>query len=193
MTPVTPVTDVEARLRGFDPAVRRPSLPDSDVCYTVTDTPVGPLVLAATPEAVVACSYEGEEAVAQRLADAVSPRVVRAGGRLDPLRRELDAYFEGTLRRFTVPATPVLASPFTRDVLAALRRTPYGATTTYGAVARAIGRPTAARAVGRALNANPLCIVLPCHRVIGASGALTGYGGGLEAKRLLLGLEAANR
>ncbi|HEX6676078.1 MAG TPA: methylated-DNA--[protein]-cysteine S-methyltransferase [Actinomycetes bacterium] len=190
---MTPATDVEARLRGFDPAVRRPNLPDSDVCFTVTDTPVGRLVLAATPEAVVACSYEPEEAVAQRLADAVSPRVVRAAGRLDPLRRELDAYFEGTLRRFTVPATPVLATPFTRDVLAALRRTPYGETTTYGALARAIGRPTAARAVGGALNANPLCIVLPCHRVVGASGALTGYGGGLEAKRLLLGLEAANR
>jgi methylated-DNA-[protein]-cysteine S-methyltransferase len=190
---MTPATDVEARLRGFDPEVRRPSLPDSDVCYTVTDTPVGPLVLAATPEAVVALSYEGEEAVAQRLADAVSPRVVRAAGRLDPLRRELDAYFAGRLRRFTVPTAPVLASPFARDVLAALRRTPYGETTTYGAVARAMGRPKAARAVGGALGANPLCIVLPCHRVVGSDGRITGYAGGEEAKRLLLELEAVNR
>jgi methylated-DNA-[protein]-cysteine S-methyltransferase len=190
---MTPMTDVEARLRGFDPTVRRPSLPDSDVCYTVTDTPVGRLVLAATPEAVVACSYHSEEAVAQRLADAVSPRVVRAAGRLDPLRRELDAYFAGTLRRFTVPAMPLLASPFTRDVLAALDAIPYGGTSTYGAVARAIGRPAAARAVGGALSANPLCIVRPCHRVVGSGGQLTGYAGGPEAKRLLLGLEAANR
>jgi methylated-DNA-[protein]-cysteine S-methyltransferase len=190
---MTPTTDVEARLRVFDPTVRRPSLPDSDVCYTVTDTPAGQLVLAATPEAVVACTYQDEEAVTQRLADAVSPRVVRAAGRLDPLRRELDAYFAGTLRRFTVPAAPLLASPFTRDVLAVLHSIPYGDTTTYGAVARAIGRPAAARAVGGALSANPLCIVLPCHRVLGSGGQITGYAGGPEAKRLLLGLEAAHR
>jgi methylated-DNA-[protein]-cysteine S-methyltransferase len=190
---MTPTTDLEARLRVFDPAVRRPSLPDSDVCYTVTDTPAGQLVLAATPEAVVACSYLSEEAVTQRLADAVSPRVVRAAGRLDPLRRELDAYFAGTLRHFTVAAAPVLASPFTRDVLAVLDSIPYGSTTTYGAVARAVGRPAAARAVGGALSANPLCIVLPCHRVLASGGQITGYAGGPEAKRLLLGLEAANR
>jgi methylated-DNA-[protein]-cysteine S-methyltransferase len=186
-------SDLEARLRRFDPALRRPALPDGDVSYALTDTPAGRLVLAATPEAVVACSYRPEDEVAQRLADAVSPRVVRAAGRLDPLRRELDAYFEGGLRRFTVPLAPVLASPFTREVLAALARVPYGETTTYGAVARSIGRPSAARAVGGALSANPLCIVLPCHRVVGSGGELTGYAGGPEAKRLLLGLEATNR
>jgi methylated-DNA-[protein]-cysteine S-methyltransferase len=190
---MTRTSDVEARLRLFDPTVRRPALPESDVCYTLTDTPAGRLVLAATPEAVVACSYRHEDEVAQRLADAVSPRVVRAAGRLDPLRRQLDAYFAGTLRRFSVPAAPVLASPFTRDVLAALAQVPYGETTTYGAVARAIGRPSAARAVGGALSANPLCIVLPCHRVVGSGGQITGYAGGPGAKRLLLGLEAANR
>ncbi|HEY2960126.1 MAG TPA: methylated-DNA--[protein]-cysteine S-methyltransferase [Actinomycetota bacterium] len=190
---MTPTSDLETRLRRFDATVRRPALPDSDVCYTFADTPAGRLVLAATPEAVVACSYRPEDEVAQRLADAVSPRVVRSAARLDPLRRELDAYFAGRLRRFTVPSVPLLASPFTRDVLATLARVPYGETTTYGAVARAIGRPSAARAVGGALSANPLCIVLPCHRVLGSGGRLTGYAGGAEAKRLLLGLEAANR
>ena len=190
---MTPTTDLEARLRVFDPAVRRPSLPDGDVCYTVTDTPAGQLVLAATPEAVVACSYLSEEAVTQRLADAVSPRVVRAAGRLDPLRRELDAYFAGTLRHFTVAAAPVLASPFTRDVLAVLDSIPYGSTTTYSELAARIGRPSACRAVGAANGRNPLPVIVPCHRVVGAAGGLTGYGGGLERKQLLLALEGTER
>jgi methylated-DNA-[protein]-cysteine S-methyltransferase len=181
--------DLEGALRGFDPRMRPPMLPDTDVSYTVTDTPVGPLVLAATEAGVIACSYAGEEEVTARVAGAVSPRVLRSPRRLDPVRRELDEYFEGRRREFTVPVRPVLAAPFARTVLESLRQVPYGSTTTYGGVARAIDQPTASRAVGNALNANPLCILLPCHRVLRSDGSLGGYAGGAIAKQRLLTLE----
>jgi methylated-DNA-[protein]-cysteine S-methyltransferase len=181
--------NLEARLAGFDPPVLPPVLPDSDVSYVVTDTPVGRLVLAATEAALVACSYDAEDQVTERLARLVSPRVLRSARRLDPVRRELDGYFAGRVRRFGVPVDLALAGPFARRVLRRLERVPYGATTTYGEVAGAVGSPGAARAVGLALRANPVCIVVPCHRVVAADGRLTGYAGGLDAKRLLLDLE----
>jgi methylated-DNA-[protein]-cysteine S-methyltransferase len=181
--------DLEGALRGFDPRVRPPALPDTDVSYTMTDTPVGPLLLAATESGVIACSYGSEEEVTARIAGAVSPRVLRSPRRLDTVRRELDEYFEGRRREFTVAVQPVLAAPFARAVLESLRQVPYGSTTTYGGVARAIDRPTASRAVGNALNANPLCILLPCHRVLRGDGSVGGYAGGAAAKHLLLTLE----
>jgi methylated-DNA-[protein]-cysteine S-methyltransferase len=111
---------------------------------------------------------------------------------LDPVRRQLAEYLAGRRRRFEVPVDLVLATPFQRQVLTALAaEVAYGRTASYGLVAHAMGRPSASRAVGGALNHNPLCIVLPCHRVIASSGALTGYAGGIEAKRHLLDLEAA--
>ena len=113
----------------------------------------------------------------------------------DPLLREaasqLRAYFAGALTRFDLPLSP-RGTEFQRRVWDAVARVPYGTTTTYSAVAAALARPTACRAVGAANGRNPLPIVVPCHRVIGASGALTGYGGGLERKRALLDLEAAS-
>ena len=190
--------DLEDRLRagGVDP--RPPELTEAaaregllDVATAVTDTPVGRLVLAATPAGLVACSYQDEAAVAERLARSVSPRILRAPKRLDPIRRQLDDYFEGLRVRFSTTVDLTLAGPFARTVLAAVDRVPFGSTTTYGELAIQIGRPSAARAVGRALAANPLCIVVPCHRVVGADGRLTGYAGGVPAKRLLLDLEAA--
>jgi len=183
------MNDLESRLRGFEPPVAPPVLPDSDVSFTSTDTPVGRLVLAATEAGLVACSYRPEEEVAERLARALSPRVLRSPRRLDPVRRELDAYFAGTLRRFTIGVDLALARPFARQVLQAVAAVPYGDTTSYGQVARGIGRPRAARAVGGALNANPVCVVVPCHRVVASDGSLHGYAGGLPAKRLLLALE----
>lgn len=160
-----------------------------DVAITGVDTPVGRLALAATEAGVVACSYDGEDAVAARVAAAISPRVLRAPARLDPVRRELEEYFAGRRARFSTTVDLRLATPFGQRVLRALGAVPYGMTTTYGALASRMGRPGAARAVGHALGANPICVIVPCHRVVGASGALTGYAGGLEIKRRLLDLE----
>lgn len=160
-----------------------------DVAIDAVDTPVGRLVLAATEAGVITCSYRDQDEVASRLATAVSPRVLRAPARLDPIRRELDDYFAGRLTRFTAPVDLRLASEFGRQVLTALGGIGYGTTTTYGALAGRLGRPSAARAVGHALGQNPVCVIVPCHRVVGADGRLTGYAGGVEAKQLLLSLE----
>ncbi|HEY6795613.1 MAG TPA: methylated-DNA--[protein]-cysteine S-methyltransferase, partial [Kineosporiaceae bacterium] len=129
-----------------------------------------------------------------RLARAVSPSLVRGGRALDPARRQLEEYLAGRRRQFDVRVDLALASPFQRSVLTALAdRVGYGGTASYGDLARAVGRPAASRAVGSALNHNPVCVVVPCHRVVAASGALTGYAGGLAAKRHLLELEAGRR
>ncbi len=110
--------------------------------------------------------------------EAAAHLVQRAGA-------ELAAYFAGRLRSFSVPIAP-LGTPFQRAVWQAVAAVPYGETRSYGVIAAAVGRPEAARAVGHANGANPLPIVVPCHRLVGASGALTGYAGGLEMKRWLL-------
>lgn len=183
-------------MRGYDPTVRPPVLTDGDVSYVVQDTTVGRLLLAARADGTaLASAFTPTDAdvdrVLARLARWVSPRVLRGGRGLDLLRRELDSYLAGGLREFTVPVDLVLASPFQREVLPTLAATVgFGQRTTYGALAAATGRPTASRAVGAALGANPLCVVLPCHRVLAASGSLTGYAGGLAAKAHLLALEA---
>jgi methylated-DNA-[protein]-cysteine S-methyltransferase len=195
--PMTDRTDpLETALRALTwptAANAQPPVLDGDVTYTVADTPVGPLLLARSDVGLVACSYDPADSVTARLAAVVSPRVLRdSRGRLDDVRRGLDAYFSGERHAFDgVRVDLALASPFARSVLGSLTDVPYGTTTTYGAVAAKLGRPSAARAVGRALGGNPVCVVLPCHRVTGASGALTGYAGGLPAKRLLLSLEGA--
>jgi methylated-DNA-[protein]-cysteine S-methyltransferase len=158
-----------------------------DVRYDVIDTPVGELALAATDRGLCRISY-GVDGFDDEVAKTFGVRVLRAP--LDDVRRELDEYFEGTRRSFDLPLD-LRVAPFHDEVLAALGRVPYGLTTTYGALAREIGHPTAARAVGTVMNRNPIPIVLPCHRVIGANGSLTGYAGGLDRKRLLLTLEGA--
>lgn len=109
----------------------------------------------------------------------------RDARRFDEARRQFDAWFAGTLRQFDLPLAP-RGTPFQLRVWAALTSIPYGETISYAELARRIGQPTASRAVGLANGANPLSIIVPCHRVIGANGSLTGYGGGLEAKRFLL-------
>jgi methylated-DNA-[protein]-cysteine S-methyltransferase len=185
---------LELALRGYEPDVRPPVL-TGDVAYVVDDTPLGRMLFAARPDGtLLATSYAPDDAVTDRLlgrlAGAVSPRVLRGGTALDAVRHQLDEYLAGRRRGFELAVDPVLATPFQRAVLDGLGAVRYGATTSYGALAAALGRPSASRAVGTALGANPLCVVLPCHRVVAASGALTGYAGGLEAKRLLLELEA---
>ena len=192
------MADLEARLRaashvgdpvGSEP-LRPPVLPDTDVAYDVVDTPVGRLVVAASERGLVATSYEPEDVVLGKVARLVSPRVLRGGRRLDPARRELDDYFAGRTQGFTVPVDLALTGDFGRAVLGALDAVPYGSTTTYGELAQRIGRPGASRAVGRALGANPVCVVVPCHRVLRSDGGLSGYAGGLPAKEALLRLEA---
>jgi methylated-DNA-[protein]-cysteine S-methyltransferase len=110
---------------------------------------------------------------------------------VEAVRRQLDEYFDGTRTQFELPVDLRHSAPFSREILKRLARVPHGETTTYGALARAAGRPHAARAVGTVMNRNPIPIVLPCHRVVGANGSLTGYAGGLDRKELLLKLEGA--
>jgi methylated-DNA-[protein]-cysteine S-methyltransferase len=164
-----------------------------DVSYDVTDSPVGPLFVALTDRGLCRISYDPEpERLTDELARTFGTRVLRAPKALDLVVRELDEYFDGRRRSFDLPVDLRGRTGFSRAVLDKLARVPFGEVTTYGALAAKAGRPRAARAVGTVMNRNPIPIVLPCHRVIGASGALVGYGGGLERKRLLLDLEDAN-
>ncbi len=127
----------------------------------------------------------------ERWARELSPRVLMAAGPTDEARRELEQYFEGDRERFELPIDRRLIGPFAWDVLKATRRVGFGHLATYGQIAARIDRPKAARAVGRALGSNPIPIVIPCHRIVGASGTLTGYAGGLPRKETLLRLEGS--
>jgi len=197
MTETQLETAIAGAARRFSPRMSPPVLAGADVSYVVEDVAVGRLLLAARPDGTLLTSaYVSDDAeadaVLDRLAARVSPGVLRGGKALDTARRQLDEYLAGRRRSFELATDAVLATPFQRTVLDRLARdVGYGTTTSYGALAAAIGRPSASRAVGAALGANPLCIVLPCHRVVASSGALTGYAGGVEAKRRLLELEAA--
>jgi len=164
-----------------------------DVAYRTIDSPVGPLLLAATPQGLLRVAYESEDhdQVLATLAERVSPRILNAPRRLDPAARELDEYFAGARRRFDLPLDRSLSHGFRLTVLSHLPDIGYGQTASYGAVAALAGRPRAARAVGTACATNPLPVVVPCHRVILADGQLGAYVGGPAVKRLLLGLEAA--
>jgi|ERR1019366_2331019 methylated-DNA-[protein]-cysteine S-methyltransferase len=185
-----------ARLSAFDPPMMAPNLPVSDVSYVVEDTAIGRMLLVRNESgALIASAFvpdlDAEDDWLHRLARRVSPRVLRAPRALDAARRELDAYLLGERKAFDLPTSLVLATPFQRIVLGRLAdAVAYGHRTTYGALAKDIERPSASRAVGAALGANPLCVVLPCHRVVASSGALTGYAGGLAAKEYLLALES---
>lgn len=165
----------------------------ADVAYAHVDTPVGRLVAAATPRGLVRLAYEdfngGTDVIFEALARRVSPRILEQPARLDDVRRQLDEYFAGRRQEFDLPLDWSLCAGFGRRVLEATAAIPFGQTATYGAVAAQAGNPRASRAAGRALGANAIPIVVPCHRVVGASGRLTGYTGGLERKVALLELE----
>jgi methylated-DNA-[protein]-cysteine S-methyltransferase len=165
-----------------------------DVAYRTVETPVGPLLLAATEQGLVRVAYpnQGHDAVLQALADRVSPRVLNAPARLDPVARQLDDYFAGRRRRFDVPLDWRLSAGFRSTVLHHLATdVDYGRTASYAALAALAGNPKAVRAVGTACATNPLPVVVPCHRVVRSDGAIGNYAGGVEAKRTLLALEAA--
>jgi methylated-DNA-[protein]-cysteine S-methyltransferase len=164
-----------------------------DVAYRTIDTPVGTLLLAATAVGLVRVAYdvEGHDAVLAALANAVSPRVLRAPGRLDSAARQIDEYFARRRTAFEVPVDLRLAEGFRRNVIEHLRDIGYGHRESYAAVAAAIGHPRAVRAVGTACAHNPLPVVIPCHRVVRSDGSTGQYVGGPLAKSTLLDLEAA--
>jgi methylated-DNA-[protein]-cysteine S-methyltransferase len=166
-----------------------------DVAYRVLDTPVGPLLLAATPVGLVRVAFDvqGHDAVLDDVARRVSPRVLHAPSRLDPATRQLDEYFSGRRHSFDLALDLQLARGFRRLVLDWLANLGYGSTTSYGAVADAIGKPGAARAVGTACATNPVPVVVPCHRVVRGDGGAGGYVGGVDSKRILLALESNSR
>ena len=174
--------------RRFRDAAEREGL--VDVAYDLTDSPVGELLVASTDRGLCRIAYRPDDAL-DELAGDFGVRVLRLPRRLDLVRRELDEYFEGHRREFDLQLDLSPVGSFHREALHELALVPYGQVTTYGALAKKIGHPHAARAVGGAMNRNPIPIVLPCHRVVGANGKLVGYAGGLDRKELLLKLEGA--
>lgn len=165
----------------------------TDIAYARLDSPVGPVWVATTAIGVCAVRLGAGQpedffAWLSRHIDPAPPR--QDSQTLVPALTQLGEYFSGARREFDLPLD-TRGTPFQEAVWAEVARIPYGTTTTYGEVARRIGRPRAARAVGGANGANPLPIIIPCHRVIGAGGSLTGYGAGLAIKAALLQLEDA--
>lgn len=162
-----------------------------DVAYAQVDSPLGPLTVAATTRGLIRIAYPDRpvDEVLARLAEVVSPRVLEAPARLDPIRRELEEYFEGRRRRFETPIDWALTRGFFRSVLQATARIPYGELLTYAQVAQRAGNVKAVRAAGNGLGSNPIPVVVPCHRVVRTGGGLGGYTGGIERKQFLLSLE----
>jgi len=191
----TMVTAADARVkaRSADELVRAAADRGGliDVAVGTVGSPVGELFVAVTPKGLACVGFDDQdrEALEDRFAEDLSPRVVASARATDDVRRQLDEYFGGARRRFDIGIDHRLMSPFVRKVMAQTAKVAFGEVSTYGAVAKGIHHPEAARAVGAALGQNPIPIVLPCHRIIGASGNLTGYAGGLHRKEFLLRLE----
>jgi methylated-DNA-[protein]-cysteine S-methyltransferase len=163
-----------------------------DVAYDIVSSPLGELLVGISDRGLCVISYEPEpERDLEQLARRFGSRVLRSPQPVQKAARQLDEYFEGKRRRFDLDVDLRLARDFGRTVLQELAQVPFGEVTTYGALAARAGKPNAARAVGTIMNRNPVPIVLPCHRVVGANGSLVGYAGGLERKQALLRLEGA--
>lgn len=163
-----------------------------DVAYRTMDSPVGPLLLAATPAGLVRVAFEREnhDVVLAELSNAISPRILRSSRGVDDVARQLDEYFTGHRRTFDVPVDLQLSKGFRRAVLTHLLEIPYGATESYTVVARSAGNRGAVRAAGSACATNPIPLVVPCHRVVRSDGTYGQYRGGPEAKHMLLTMEA---
>jgi methylated-DNA-[protein]-cysteine S-methyltransferase len=191
-------TPVERALRRFITKSARPDLSaveGADVRYTVEELSIGRMLIATRPGGTVITSAfapdaDREEALLDQVARAVSPRVLRGGNEPGQVVRQLEEYLNGDRTRFDLQLDLELTTPFQRIVLTALPEVAgYGHTASYRDLAVAVDRPKAMRAVGVSLSANPLCVLLPCHRIISSSGALNGYAGGVETKSALLTLE----
>jgi methylated-DNA-[protein]-cysteine S-methyltransferase len=177
--------DLDRRFR--DAATRTGML---DAGYDVVDSPVGPLLVAATDRGLLRISFDpAVDHDLEQLTRLAGRRILRAPRQVDGARRELDEYFEGRRHAFDLAIDLRGVTLFGERVLRELALVPFGETATYGELASRAGNPKAARAVGTIMNRNPVPIVLPCHRIIGADGSLVGYGGGLERKVMLLRLE----
>ena len=163
-----------------------------DVAYRTMDSPIGALLLAATPAGLVRVAFEREnhDDVLTELSSAISPRVLRSPRRVDDVARQLDEYFTGQRRTFDVAVDLQLSKGFRRAVLTHLLESPYGERESYTVVARAAGNGKAVRAAGSACATNPIPLVVPCHRVVRTDGTYGQYRGGPEAKHLLLTMEA---
>jgi methylated-DNA-[protein]-cysteine S-methyltransferase len=161
-----------------------------DVAYDLADSPVGDLLVAVTDRGLCRIAYRPDAALDELSAD-FGARVLRLPKRVDRVIRELDEYFAGKRQEFDLETDLSPVPDFQRLALHELARVPFGEVTTYGALAAKIGKPGAARAIGGAMNRNPIPIVLPCHRVVGSNGKLVGYAGGLDRKEQLLRLEGA--
>jgi methylated-DNA-[protein]-cysteine S-methyltransferase len=190
---LAPPAEMAARAREASHSLAEAAARDGllDVAFTTVGSPLGDLLVAVTPRGLVRVAFEdeGRDEVLEDLARTLSPRILEASGATDEVRRELAEYFAGARTSFALRLDRRLMHGIARDVLAATARVPFGQTTTYGRIAERIGKPRAARAVGNALGSNPIPIVVPCHRVLRAGGALGGYGGGVERKEILLELE----
>lgn len=182
-----------ARMAASGFAARAAAEHLADVAVATMDSPIGELLVAVSPRGVVSIAFEDEDRddVLERLAREVSPRVLEAAAPTDDARRELGEYFLRKRRRFDLRVDRRLIGEFAWSVLRATSRVGFGEVATYGQIAARIDRPKASRAVGRALGSNPIPIVIPCHRVVGAGGSLTGYAGGLRRKQTLLRLEGS--
>jgi methylated-DNA-[protein]-cysteine S-methyltransferase len=190
---IVPASEARDRARGLDDRLRAAAEADGliDVAVGTVDSPIGELFVAVTPKGLACIGFDGQDRaeLEDRFAEGLSPRVLASARATDDVRRQLDEYFGGARHSFELPVDHRLMSPFVRKVMTETAKVPFGTVSTYGAVASRIHRPDAARAVGAALGSNPIPIVLPCHRIIGAGGKLTGYAGGLHRKEFLLRLE----
>jgi methylated-DNA-[protein]-cysteine S-methyltransferase len=171
----------------------------STLYYTqIDDSPVGPLLLAGDQDALHVLAFGLPPAGGRQRLEVSRPREIDADwkpdvkGVLGPIRKELDQYFAGRLKKFSTPVA-FNGTQFQTTVWQELRRIPYGETISYLELAKRIKNPKAVRAVGLANGANPIAIIVPCHRVIGSNGSLTGFGGGIPTKRALLELEKGQR
>ncbi|CAN1540985.1 Ada Methylated DNA-protein cysteine methyltransferase [Burkholderiaceae bacterium] len=156
------------------------------IVQTVRTSPLGAMLLAAAPQGLCGVWFVGQ----QHSPDNTPWHDDDTHPVLDAAHQQLQAYFDGQLQTFALPLQFMTGTPFQQTVWRALQNIPYGHTTTYGDIAQRIGKPQAVRAVGAAIGRNPWSVVVPCHRVVGANGALTGYAGGLDRKKHLLALEA---
>ena len=191
---MTPKLSPPSTSGAAEAAARFAATAPADLYYAEVDTPVGKLVAARSERGLARLAYEdfngGLDLIVEQLAERLSPRMLEAPARLDDLRRELDEYFEGRRTRFDLPIDwSLVRGDFGRRVLQATARIPFGEVSTYRDVATRAGSAGAVRAAGNALGANPIPIVVPCHRVLRTGGGLGGYTGGLHRKELLLGIE----
>ena len=161
--------------------------PTPNIARTAYNSPLGPMILAASAQGLCGVWFDGQ----QHQPDPQQWEINTAHPVLQAARSQLTAYFAAQAARFSLPLDLSLGTPFQQSVWERLRAIPYGVTQSYGEIARYMGQPAASRAVGSAVGRNPLSIIVPCHRVVGSNGALTGYAGGLERKIALLQLEKA--